>query len=180
MERKEYYDNLGRIIIPHKEITAKAGELAAAISRDYRGRELILLGNLKGGFRFLADLVSFLDIPVLIDFVSFRSYSGTASSGKVEMVQDMTIDAEGRDILIIEDIVDGGTTLDFLIRHLKDKGIDPERIRVCSLLDKPSKRKIKVPVHYKGFEVPDVFIVGYGIDLDERFRELNDIREYKG
>jgi len=178
METADYYRKLGKIIISRERIQAKVRELAERISRDFQGEELILICNLKGSFRLLADLVSYLTIPAVIDFVSFRSYDGLASRGKIHIAKDLDIDVAGKSILIVEDIVDAGATLDYVINYFQ-KFKKPKDIKVCALLDKPSRRKADVPIHYRGFEIPDLFIVGYGLDYNEHFRELNDIREYE-
>lgn len=179
MKPEHYYKKLGKIIIPAKDIRRKIKEMAKKISNDYKDNGVVLICNLKGSFRFLADLSSYLTIPTIIDFIAFTSYDGTKSEGKIRIVKDLKIDISNKNILIVEDIIDTGITLDYIIKYFEEFK-QPRSIKVCVLLDKPSKRKVDVPIHYKGFEIPDVFVVGYGLDYKEYFRELNDIVEYKG
>jgi len=178
MKAEEYYKKLGKVIISASQIERKVKEMAKQISKDYDKNFPVLISNLKGSFRFLADIVKYVKIPVMIDFIAFQSYEGHKSIGNVRVIKDLKIDVSNKNILLVEDIVDTGITLDYIIKYLEEfkKPID---IRVCTLLDKPSKRKVYVPIHYKGFDIPDVFVVGYGLDYKEFFRELNDIYELK-
>lgn len=178
MKPAYYYKNLGKIIISAKAIRKKIKEIAKRISDDFKDSGVVLICNLKGSFRFLADLLSYLTIPTIIDFIAFTSYDGTKSEGKIRIVKDLKVDISNKKILIVEDIVDTGITLDYIIKYFEEFK-HPDSIKVCVLLDKPSKRKVNVPIHYKGFEIPDVFVVGYGLDYKEYFRELNDIVEYE-
>lgn len=159
-------------LIHRDEIRKRVKEIAEEISRDYEGRTPLLIGVLNGSFIFLADLVRELSIPVVVDFVKVRSYVGTESS-TLELKLDLERDIEGMDVILVEDIVDTGKTVDFLIRRMSSK--NPNSIKVCALLDKPERRKVDVKVDYVGFTIPDVFVVGYGLDVDGRYRELPDI-----
>jgi hypoxanthine phosphoribosyltransferase len=161
-------------LLSREQIDSIVKKLAKRISRDYRGKELILVCILKGAFMFLSDLVRYLEIPVKIDFVRLASYgAGMKSSGAIEITKDVELPLEGRDILIIEDIVDSGRTLLFL----KDRLVlaSPRSVRICSLLDKKARREVEIEVDYLGKEVDDVFIVGYGIDFNENYRSLPEI-----
>jgi hypoxanthine phosphoribosyltransferase len=145
--------------------------LAREISGDYADREPVLVGMLKGGWVFLADLVRHLTFPVLCDFVKLSSYgAGTATSGCVRLELDVSLDVEGRELLLVEDIVDTGLSVRWLLDHLQARR--PAGLRVCTLLDKPSRRRVDVPLDYVGFTIPDRFVVGYGIDFCEWYREL--------
>ena len=161
-------------LITRDQIKDKIGELSAQIREDYRDRNPVLVGVLKGSFVFLADIERILDIPSGIDFISVSSYVGhTQSSGQIKLLQDLKTPIVGRDVLVIEDIVDTGLSLTYVLNVLQQK--NPSSLRVCTLLDKPSRRKIDVPIDYLGFTVPDKFVVGYGLDFDEQYRYLSDI-----
>jgi hypoxanthine phosphoribosyltransferase len=163
-----------QVLIPRNQVAAAVDRLAAEIRRDYRDRPPLLVGVLKGSFMFLADLVRVLGLHVEIDFIRLSSYgSSTVSSGKIDIAQDVRAHIAGRDVLIIEDIVDTGHTIKFLRAHLAPRR--PASVRLCTLLDKPSRRVVPITIDYCGFCVPDVFIVGYGIDWNEQFRYLPDI-----
>ncbi len=162
------------LLIPRSAIEQTVARLAAQITEDYRGRQLVAVGVLKGAFIFMADLIRQLDIPLEIDFVAVSSYGGaTESSRTVVMQHDLATDVRGKDVLVIEDIVDSGHTLCYLLKHLKGKGV--ASIRLCALADKPSRRELSVTIDYLGFTVPDRFVVGYGLDFDNKFRYLPDI-----
>lgn len=162
------------VFIPSEQINRKIDELATQIGEDYRGKNPLLVGALKGSFIFMSDLVRALEIPLEIDFLSVSSYgSGTTSSGKIELRQDLKTSVENRHIILVEDIVDTGLTSSFLLQYLKSK--NPMSCKLCTLLDKPSRRKVEVPIDYTGFTVPDKFIVGYGLDFDQQHRHLPDI-----
>jgi hypoxanthine phosphoribosyltransferase len=157
-------------LITEDEIQEKVNELASRISSDYEGKELVVIGVLKGAWIFMADLVRRLALPVRCDFVRLRSYQGTESTGKVEILMDTTRSLGGKDVLIVEDIVDTGITMDYLLKRLRERGA--RSVEICALLDKPSRRVVDVSIKYVGFTVPDKFIVGYGLDLDQEFRSL--------
>lgn len=163
-----------KVLITHDEIRQAITKLAAEIRRDYQGKQPLLIGILKGSFVFMADLVRELGLPVEVDFVKVSSY-GTSmeTSGKIRMMHGLKTKIKGRDVLIVEDIVDTGLTISFLINYLQKKG--PASLRVCALTDKPSRHEIPVTIDYLGFTVPNKFIVGYGIDWNEKFRYLPDI-----
>jgi hypoxanthine phosphoribosyltransferase len=161
-------------IIDRDGIAARVAELGTAISADYAGRSLVITCVLKGGFIFLADLVREISVPVSIDFMVISSYgAGTSSSGIVRILKDLDTPIEGRDVLVVEDIVDSGLTLSYLLRNLETR--HPASIEVCTLLAKPARRENDVRCRHVGFEIPDAFVVGYGLDAAERFRELPDI-----
>jgi len=162
------------ILFSHDEIEATVAKLAAEIKDDYQARDPLLIGILKGSFMFMADLVRFLDFPLEVEFVRLSSYGrGRQSSGKVRVVKGLTSSVKGRDVLIIEDIVDTGLTTSFLLDYLRKK--KPASLKLCTLTDKPSRRQTPVIIDYLGFTVPDKFLVGYGLDWDEKFRNLPDI-----
>jgi len=163
-----------RIIISHDQIAKAINRLACEIERDYQGKHPLLIGVLKGSFVFMADLIRQLDLPLELDFVRLSSYGcARESSGKVRVVQGVKTPIKGRDVLVVEDIVDTGITISFLLDYLKRK--KPASLKLCALADKPSRRRLPVPINYLGFTVPNRFIVGYGLDCDERFRNLPDI-----
>ena len=163
-----------QVFIARERIQATIGRLADEIRRDYQATPPLLLSTLKGSFIFLADLVRVLDLPVEIAFVRLSSYgSGTVSRGQIEVVQDLRENISGRHVLVIEDIVDTGRTVGFLHAYLAPHV--PASVRVCTLLDKPRRRQVPVTIDYCGFTVPDVFVVGYGLDWNEQYRHLPDI-----
>lgn len=165
-----------KLIISREAIAARVQELAARISRDYAGQDLVMVGILKGAFIFLADLVRALDFPVEVDFVRLLSYgAGTTSSGEVHITKDVETPLGGRHVLIVEDIVDAGLTLDFLRRHLINH--HPQSLRICCLIDKRERRQVEVPLDYVGFTVPRGFLVGYGLDCGEQLRTLPEVYE---
>ena len=154
-----------------EEIKLAVENLAREINRDYQGKNPLLLGVLKGSFMFMADLIRNLDMPLEIEFVALSSYGqGTESSGKVDIVKDICTSIKDKDVLIIEDIVDTGITLSFLLEHLQCES--PASLKICALFDKTSRRQIPLSIDYLGLTVPDVFVVGYGMDCDEKFRHL--------
>ncbi len=162
------------LLISRAVIEHTVSRLAMQIARDYRGRDLVAVGVLKGAFIFMADLVRQVGIPLEVDFIIVSSYgSGTESSRTVTMHHDLTTDVRGKDVLIIEDIIDSGHTLCYVIEHLTGKGA--RSVRLCALADKPSRREQKLEIDYLGFTVPDKFVVGYGLDFDNKFRYLPDI-----
>ena len=162
---------LGEVLVTAEELQRRVAELGEQISRDYAGRPLLLVGVLKGAVFFLSDLMRFIDIPVEVDFMAVASYgSATDSSGVVRILKDLDAAIEDRDVLIVEDIVDSGLTLQYLLRNLGSR--NPRTLEVCALLTKPERRKVDLPTRYIGFEIPDKFVVGYGLDYAERHRNL--------
>jgi hypoxanthine phosphoribosyltransferase len=161
-----------RILISREQIQQKIKELGARITEDYKDKENILLvGVLKGAFIFMADLIRHIDLPLQVDFMAVSSYgASTESSGVVRILKDLEHDLHGKNLLIIEDIIDSGLTLSYLYDILNSR--KPDSIKICALLDKPSRRKANIHVDYLGFEIPDHFVVGYGLDFDERYRNL--------
>jgi hypoxanthine phosphoribosyltransferase len=163
-----------QVLFSGAKIESVIKRLASAITRDYRGKNPILIGILKGSFVFLADLVRQLDFPLEVEFVRLSSYgSGTQTFGDVKVVQGLPVNISGRHVLVVEDIVDTGTTVAYLMEYLKKK--NPASLKLCALADKPSRRRVPVQIDYKGVEVPDKFIVGYGLDCDEKHRNLPNI-----
>jgi hypoxanthine phosphoribosyltransferase len=162
------------ILFTREEVEATVNRLAAEIRKDYHGKNPLLIGILKGSFVFMADLIRLLDFPLEVEFITLSSYGrGRESSGKIRVVKGLRAEVKGRDVLLIEDIVDTGRTISFLLDYLRKK--KPASLRLCALTDKPSRRQIPVNIDYLGFTVPNKFIVGYGIDWDEKFRYLPDI-----
>jgi len=162
---------IGEILVSAEDLRRRVSELAAEISRDYAGKDLVLVGVLKGAVFFLSDLMRQLEIPVEVDFMAVASYgSATKSSGVVRILKDLDAAIEGRDVLIVEDIVDSGLTLSYLLRTMRAR--DPASIEVCALLTKPERRKSNVDIRFVGFEIPNRFVIGYGLDHGERFRQL--------
>lgn len=176
MKAKKYHNKLGRKLISSSALQKKIKEIAKQIEKDYP-EGIIFICNLKGSFRFLSDLVSNLEIPTIIDFIACASYKGTKSSGHVKIIKDLEIDIKDQPVIIVEDIIDTGNTLDFIIKHLNNFK-SPRSIKICTLLDKVSSRTNEVPIDYKGFEIGNHFIAGYGLDYNEYYRELNDIYIY--
>jgi len=169
-----FRDDVQAIVLEEAEIDARLDELAAEVDRDYAGRQPLLVGVLKGAIFVMADLARRLTVSSAMDFMACSSYgSATRSSGVVRILKDLDSDIERRDVLIVEDIVDSGLTLDYLIKNLRSR--NPASVEVLSLLTKPSRREVDLPIRYVGFEVPDVFVVGYGLDYAERYRGLRHI-----
>jgi len=161
------------ILYTKDEIQATVKKLAAEIRQDYLGKQPILIGVLKGSFMFLADLIRLLDFPLEVEFIRLSSYSGRESSGKIKLVQGVQSIIRGRHVLVIEDIIDTGLTASFVLDYLGKK--KPASLKLCVLTDKPSRRQTPVKIDYRGLTVPNKFIVGYGLDWDERFRNLPDV-----
>jgi hypoxanthine phosphoribosyltransferase len=162
---------IGEILIDEETLAARVAELGAEVSADYEGRDLLLVGVLKGAVFFMADLMRHLTVACEVDFMAISSYGdATDSSGIVRILKDLDINIEGRDVLVVEDIIDSGLTLSYLMRNLESR--EPASLEVCALLTKPSRREIDVPVRYVGFEIPNKFVVGYGLDFAERYRNL--------
>jgi len=163
------------ILLPRHEIEATIKRLAAEITRDYHGKNPLIIGVLKGSFIFLADLVRQLDFPLEIDFITLSSYMNhTESCGEINLKQPFTVPIEGRHVLLVEDIIDSGLTLRFLIDYINSH-CTAASLNLCALLDKPSRRKAPVDINYLGFTVPDRFIVGYGLDCAQKYRNMPDI-----
>jgi hypoxanthine phosphoribosyltransferase len=162
---------IAEVLVGREELAARVEDLAAQISRDYEGREILLVGVLKGAVFFMADLMRELSIPCEIDFMAISSYgAATDSSGVVRILKDLDINIAGRDVLVVEDIIDSGLTLSYLMRNLQAR--KPASLEICALLTKPGRREIDVPVRYVGFEIPNKFVIGYGLDFAERYRNL--------
>jgi hypoxanthine phosphoribosyltransferase len=162
---------IGEVLVSAADVQRRVAELGEEISRDYAGRSLLLVGVLKGAVFFLSDLMRFIDIPVEVDFMAVASYgSATDSSGVVRILKDLDAAIEDRDVLIVEDIVDSGLTLQYLMRNLGSR--NPRTLEVCALLTKPERRKVDLPTRYVGFEIPNRFVVGYGLDYAEAHRNL--------
>ena len=169
-----YRPQIEDVLIPAADIAAKLDELAARIDEDYAGRELLLVGVLKGAIFVVSDLHRRLGVPAAVDFMAVSSYgTATTSSGVVRILKDLDTEIEDRDVLVVEDIVDSGLTLDYLLKNLRSRR--PNSVEVLSLLTKPSRREVDLPIRYVGFEVPDVFVVGYGLEFAEHYRGLSDI-----
>jgi hypoxanthine phosphoribosyltransferase len=164
-------DAVGEVLIEADVLQARIAELGAEISQEYDGRDLLLIGVLKGAVFFMSDLMRELSIPCEIDFMAISSYgAGTDSSGVVRILKDLDMNIAGRDVLVVEDIIDSGLTLSYLMRSLKAR--KPASLEICALLTKPARREIDVPVKFVGFEIPNKFVIGYGLDFDERYRNL--------
>jgi hypoxanthine phosphoribosyltransferase len=162
---------VGEILIDEEALSSRVGELGAEVSADYQGRDLLLIGVLKGAVFFMADLMRHVTVPCEVDFMAISSYGdSTDSSGIVRILKDLDINIEGRDVLVVEDIIDSGLTLSYLMRNLESR--EPASLEVCALMTKPALREIDVPVRYIGFEIPNRFVVGYGLDFGERYRNL--------
>ncbi len=164
--------DVGEVLITGEQIEGKVGELGARLSTDYEGRDLVLVSVLKGALPFMADLMRAMTIPVQIDLMEVSSYGGasTETSGLVRILKDLSSSIEGKDVLIVEDIIDTGLTLNYLLRYLRGK--NPRTLRICALLDKPARRLVEIDIDYRGFTVPDQFVVGYGLDYGEFYRNL--------
>nr|MBC7244067.1 hypoxanthine phosphoribosyltransferase [Chloroflexota bacterium] len=164
-------DDVAEILITEEQIKARTRELGQQISRDYEGQDLLLVCVLKGAITFLADLMREITIPHAIDFMAISSYgAGTESSGVVRILKDLDTNIEGRNVLIVEDIIDTGRTLHYITENLKTRR--PKSLRICTLLTKPSRREIEIPLDYVGFEIPNKFVIGYGLDFAEIYRSL--------
>jgi hypoxanthine phosphoribosyltransferase len=163
-----------KILINRDEIAKAIDRLASQIKKDYQGKQPLLIGVLKGSFMFMADLIRQLDLPLELDFIGLSSYGAAReSSGKVRVVQGVKTPIKGRDVLVVEDIVDTGITTSFLLDYLRKR--KPASLKLCALTDKPSRRRVPVSIDYLGLSLPNKFVVGYGLDCDERFRNLPDI-----
>jgi hypoxanthine phosphoribosyltransferase len=171
MTQAELERGVEEVLIDEAALQARIAELGEAISADYRGRELLLIGVLKGAVFFMSDLMRRLRVPCEIDFMAISSYgASTDSSGVVRILKDLDINIEGRHVLVVEDIIDSGLTLSYLMRNLEAR--EPASLEVCALMTKPDRREIDVDVRYVGFEIPNRFVIGYGLDFAERYRNL--------
>jgi hypoxanthine phosphoribosyltransferase len=165
------HPDVGAVLVSADDLERRIGELGADVSSDYAGKELLLVGVLKGAVFFIADLMRELTVPCEVDFMAISSYgASTDSSGVVRILKDLEQSIEGRDVLVVEDIVDSGLTLSYLMRTLRARR--PASLEICALLTKPERREIEVPVRYVGFEIPNRFVIGYGLDYAERYRNL--------
>ncbi len=165
-------ERIGEILVSEEDLQRRVTELAAEVSSDYEGRDLLLVAILKGAVPFLADLMRQITVPCELDFMAVSSYgSSTDSSGVVRILKDLDVSIAGRDVLIVEDIIDSGLTLHYLLKNLNAR--EPESLEVCALLTKPERRRVEIPIRYVGFEIPNRFAIGYGLDLDERYRNLS-------
>jgi len=171
MTQAELEQGVGEVLIDQASLQGRVVELGAEISADYAGRDLLLVGVLKGAVFFMADLMRAITVPCEIDFMAISSYgASTDSSGVVRILKDLDINVEGRHVLVVEDIIDSGLTLSYLMRNLESR--EPASLEVCALMTKPERREIDVPVRYIGFEIPNRFVIGYGLDFGERYRNL--------
>ena len=168
----DLHADIAEILLTEDQISTRVAELGARISADYQGRTLTLVSVLKGSLPFMADLMRAIDLPLRIDLMEVSSYGGatTESSGLVRILKDLSASIAGEDVLIVEDIIDTGLTLNYLIRYLRGK--NPATLRICTLLDKPARRLVEIPVDYIGFQIPDQFVIGYGLDYGEVYRNL--------
>jgi hypoxanthine phosphoribosyltransferase len=165
-------DDVAEILLSEEQIAAKVAELGRQVSADYAGRELTLVSVLKGSLPFMADLMRQITVPLRIDLMEVSSYGGltTESSGLVRILKDLSASIDGRDVLLVEDIIDTGLTLNYLLRYLRGK--NPRSLKICALLDKPARRLVEIPIDYVGYTIPDRFVVGYGLDYGELYRNL--------
>ena len=160
-----------RILIPEDKVDERIAQLGEQISQDYAGKQVHLIGILKGSIFFICELAKRITVPVTMDFMSVSSYgAGTKSSGVVKLIKDLDEPINGKDVLIVEDIIDSGRTLNYLLKNLSSR--QPNSIRLCTMLDKPERREVDVEVDYQGFRIPDEFVIGYGLDYDQRYRNL--------
>jgi hypoxanthine phosphoribosyltransferase len=165
------HDDVEEILLTDAQIQARVVELGAELSRDYDGRDPVLVSVLKGSIIFLADLVRAMEISLSVDLMEVSSYgASTESSGQVRILKDLSRPIEGREVVVVEDIIDTGLTLNYLLRYLREKG--PASLRICCLLDKPARRLAPIEIAYRGFTIPDRFVIGYGLDYDEHYRNL--------
>ena len=174
MNTKGMYDDIERILITKEEMKKRIEEIAKQLDEEYKDRNPIMVCILKGAVMFFSDLTRAMTIPLAVDFMAISSYgAGTRSSGEVKMIKDLDNKIEGRDVIIVEDIMDSGYTLSYLKKTLQSRC--PRSIKVCCLLDKPSRREVDIQPDYVGFEVENLFVVGYGLDYDQKYRNLPDI-----
>jgi len=166
-----HYGTVGETLVSEEELQTRIRELAAQVSADYQGREMLVIGVLKGAVFFIADLLRHLTVPCELDFMAVSSYgSSTHSSGVVRILKDLDIPIAGRHVLVVEDVIDSGLTLSYLLKNLASR--EPASLEICSLLTKPGHRRLNIPIRYIGFDLPDAFVIGYGLDYSERWRNL--------
>jgi hypoxanthine phosphoribosyltransferase len=169
--RPSIHDDVEEILLTGEQIADRVAELGAQLVADYAGRDPVLVSVLKGSIVFLADLIRAMETSVSLDLMEVSSYgASTETSGQVRILKDLSKPIEGRDVIVVEDIIDTGLTLNYLLKYLHDKG--PASVRICCLLDKPARRLAEIPIDYRGFTIPDRFVIGYGLDYDERYRNL--------
>lgn len=161
------------VLIPESRIQERIAELGARISADYEGRTVVLVGVLKGSFMFMADLCRHITVPVRVDFIGTKSYEGTTTTGQVQLTKDLDRPIEDEHVVIVEDIIDTGLTLSYLKHLFAQRG--PASLKVAAILDKPSRRRVQVEGDYVGFEIEDKFVIGYGLDYEQKFRNLKDV-----
>jgi hypoxanthine phosphoribosyltransferase len=165
------HDDVEEILLGQEQIAKRVAELGAQLAADYAGREPVLVSVLKGSIVFLADLIRSMELQVSVDLMEVSSYgASTESSGQVRILKDLSKPIAGRDVIVVEDIIDTGLTLNYLLKYLRDR--NPATIRICCLLDKPARRLADIDIDYRGFSIPDRFVIGYGLDYDERYRNL--------
>jgi hypoxanthine phosphoribosyltransferase len=168
---RSIHEDVEQILLDGDAIQGRVAELGAQLTADYAGRHPVMVSVLKGSIVFLADLIRATELPLSLDLMEVSSYgSGTESSGQVRILKDLSMTIEGRDVIVVEDIIDTGLTLNYLLRYLRER--NPASIRVCCLLDKPARRLAEIEIDYRGFTIPDRFVIGYGLDYDERYRNL--------
>jgi hypoxanthine phosphoribosyltransferase len=170
-ETMTIHADVEEVLLTGEQIQGRVAELGGQLAADYASRDPVLVSVLKGSIIFLADLVREMEIPLSVDLMEVSSYgASTESSGQVRILKDLSKPIEGRNVVVVEDIIDTGLTLNYLLKYLADKG--PQSIQVCCLLDKPARRLAEIPIAYRGFTIPDRFVIGYGLDFDERYRNL--------
>lgn len=164
-------EDIEKILVSQEELAKRVEQLGQEITKDYAGQEILMIGVLRGAAIFMADLSRAIKVPVALDFMAVSSYgNSTSSSGVVRIIKDLDEDVKGKHVLIVEDIIDSGLTLNYLIDYIKSR--DPKSVKICTLLNKPDRRKVEVPIAYNGFTIPDYFVVGFGLDYAEKYRNL--------
>jgi len=164
-------------LITEERLRTRIAEMGRDIARDYAGQTLVIVAVLKGSFVFVADLVRAIALPLEVEFIGIRSYAGTSSSGVVQITQDLSRPIAGEHVMLVEDVVDSGLTMSYLLDNLSTRR--PASVQVCALLEKPTRATVKVPIAYRGFEIPDEFVVGYGLDVDGKYRNLPYVGIYR-
>jgi hypoxanthine phosphoribosyltransferase len=164
-------EDVEKILVSQEDLAKRVEQLGQEITKDYAGQEILMIGVLRGAAIFMADLSRAIKVPVALDFMAVSSYgNSTSSSGVVRIIKDLDEDVKGKHVLIVEDIIDSGLTLKYLIDYIKSR--DPQSVKICTLLNKPDRRKVEVPIAYNGFTIPDYFVVGFGLDYAEKYRNL--------